>query len=192
MARPRKFETDDILEKAMLTFWQKGYETTSTDDLEDATGLKRGSLYNAFTSKHGLYMAVLNHYSAVKMTEVVTLVSAQETAYEAAKSLLNFVVEDSRKQDAIRGCLLCDAAVERAPRDPDVADCVRSSFELLRNALAATAHKNTNGPATEKQKAEAGRLVAIYMGLRLHAKIGYSPEEIAAMAEQEISLLGTR
>lgn len=189
MARPRKFETDDTLEKAMHTFWELGYETTTTEDLEAATGLKRGSLYNAFTNKHGLYMAVLNHYSTVKMAEAIDIVEQAESFLGAAKSLLLYLVEDTRKQDTFRGCLLCDAAVERAPRDPEVAACVRTSIDTLKEALANTDPAYRNTPEGASIAAEAGRIVALYMGLRLHAKIGYPLDEIAAIASREIAHL---
>ena len=56
MARPREFDEDEVLEKALAVFWAKGFEGATVDDLEQATGLGRGSLYGAFGGKHELFL----------------------------------------------------------------------------------------------------------------------------------------
>ncbi len=58
MARPREFNVDTVLESAMQVFWAKGYESTSLDDLCEATGLGRSSLYAAFGDKRALTTAL--------------------------------------------------------------------------------------------------------------------------------------
>lgn len=62
MARPREFDENEVLDKAMMCFWEKGYESASIKDLEAATGISRISLYNAFGDKEGLFVAVQNKY----------------------------------------------------------------------------------------------------------------------------------
>lgn len=57
--RTKDFEPDDVADAAMQVFWRRGYAATSVQDLVDGTGLGRGSLYNAFGSKQGLYEAAL-------------------------------------------------------------------------------------------------------------------------------------
>ncbi|HRV92857.1 MAG TPA: helix-turn-helix domain-containing protein, partial [Anaerolineae bacterium] len=59
MARPREFDENEVLDKAMDLFWQKGYEATSIQELLTAMGISRGSLYDAFGDKHALFLAVL-------------------------------------------------------------------------------------------------------------------------------------
>ncbi|MCR9141000.1 MAG: TetR/AcrR family transcriptional regulator [bacterium] len=60
--RPRKFDEDDIIQKAMMLFWERGYEGVSMADLEAATGLARVSLYNAIGDKETLFMRALDGY----------------------------------------------------------------------------------------------------------------------------------
>ena len=62
MARPREFDLDAVLDKATQVFWAQGYEHTSVDELCDATGLGRSSLYAAFRHKRGLYVQALVRY----------------------------------------------------------------------------------------------------------------------------------
>ena len=63
MARPREFDAEDLLEKAMLAFWEGGLQGTSMRQLEAVTGVKQVSLYNAFGDKEGLFLAVLDRYA---------------------------------------------------------------------------------------------------------------------------------
>lgn len=64
MARPRTFDEAEVISKAMLAFWQNGYESTSIGMLEEATGISRISLYNTFGDKSKLFLKALNKYSA--------------------------------------------------------------------------------------------------------------------------------
>ena len=62
VGRPRQFDEDLALDSAMQAFWAKGYEATSLADLMAATGLHKGSLYQAFGDKHSLFIRALNRY----------------------------------------------------------------------------------------------------------------------------------
>ncbi len=62
MPRPREFDRDEVLQKALQVFWERGYESTSVQHLVDAMGIGRASLYATFGSKHGLFCAVMDDY----------------------------------------------------------------------------------------------------------------------------------
>ena len=62
MARYKEFDQDKALNKAMTLFWQKGYASTSIQDLVDHMGIGRRSLYDTFKSKHDLFLAALDRY----------------------------------------------------------------------------------------------------------------------------------
>ena len=62
MARPRSFDEATVVNAAMIAFWKLGYSETPIGALEEATGLKRVSIYNAFGDKEGLFLAALDHY----------------------------------------------------------------------------------------------------------------------------------
>ena len=60
--RPREYDETEVLEKAMLVFWQKGYRGTSLDDLTNAMQINRPSLYAAFCDKETLFLRAVDHY----------------------------------------------------------------------------------------------------------------------------------
>jgi len=57
MARPIEFDREEVLQKAIGVFWQKGYSATSIKNLVEATGLQPGSIYAAFGDKRGLFFS---------------------------------------------------------------------------------------------------------------------------------------
>ncbi|MGB3590200.1 MAG: TetR/AcrR family transcriptional regulator [Nonlabens sp.] len=110
MPRELKFDQQKVLKSAMELFWLKGYNATSMQDLVDATGLNRSSLYNTFGDKMQLYAAALQHYmkqTAVQFEEVLkNKVSAYETIENIFKSFLPEIARDSR------GCMSMNCKAE--------------------------------------------------------------------------------
>src|SRR5271155_839499 len=87
MGRPREFDTDAALEKAMRLFWTKSYEGTSVADLTEALGISRPSLYAAFGDKQSLFRAALERCAAGPAGYVTTALG-RSTACEGAEQLL--------------------------------------------------------------------------------------------------------
>ena len=70
MARPRQFDPDEVLDRSMREFWERGYRETSVDDLVNATGVRPGSLYDAFPGgKRRLFLDALDRYSKLVVPE---------------------------------------------------------------------------------------------------------------------------
>jgi AcrR family transcriptional regulator len=74
--RPREFEVDDVLDRAIEVFRERGYEASSMADIERATGLNTSSIYNTFGSKQTLFHRSLARYEAVRLAVIVDLLAA--------------------------------------------------------------------------------------------------------------------
>jgi len=109
MARPREFSDDDVVNAAMELFWLKGYEATSTQDLCEHTGLGRGSLYNAFGSKHELYTQALRRYAEVGFQAQVEILGRPGTAKDRLRAFMNKVIDCDLADPDHRGCLSVNA-----------------------------------------------------------------------------------
>ena len=110
VGRQRSFDERRVLASAATAFTDLGYEATSVDDLLQATGLHRGSLYQAFGSKRGLFLSALrSQLAAPAGTETATSDLGVEAADLANESLLD---------------LLLIATLELAPRDDEVRDLI--------------------------------------------------------------------
>jgi len=92
MARPKEFDCDVVLDKAMALFWRQGYEATSIQDLVTHMGINRQSLYDTFSSKRQLYLAVMDRYIDRVVSRRLTVVNASSAATGAIRQFFSDVV----------------------------------------------------------------------------------------------------
>lgn len=114
--RPRKFNVEDAVYKAMLVFWSKGYEGTTIPDLTEAMGINRPSLYAAFGSKQGLFKLALDRYRSDPASYVNRAV-AKSTAAEVFESLLIGVIDLVTDPERPGGCLFVCGSLARGADD---------------------------------------------------------------------------
>lgn len=117
MAGIKQFDHDEVVDRAMKLFWRTGYGATSIQDLERITKLRRGSLYNAFGDKQGLFVAALKRYQdTVGQTRAKQL--SNPDPYRAIEGFLNVLVEQMSDPKMPRGCLHTNTSLE-FPSAPD-------------------------------------------------------------------------
>ncbi|MEL7125301.1 MAG: TetR/AcrR family transcriptional regulator [Pseudomonadota bacterium] len=181
MARPRSFDTDAAIEKAMHVFWAHGYEGASLPDLLDGMGLTRGSLYKAFTDKKTLFLKVLDHYEAKAVQAGVALLTdpAIPNGADRIRTMFTSAYQAVTDGDQ-RGCLLCTAAAGPSAYDAEIAAAVEHGLSELRDgmavALAASpAHTDLDAPARLRL---ADMLIAQYVGLRTMARARVSDDTL--------------
>jgi AcrR family transcriptional regulator len=132
MGRPREFDTDAALEKAMRLFWTKGYEGTSVADLTDTLGVSRPSLYAAFGDKQSLFRAALERYAAGPAGYVAEALG-KATAREVAEQLLKGAADLQASSRNPGGCLTVNGAIACG----DEAKPVREALNAHRTAGVA-------------------------------------------------------
>ncbi|ASU80397.1 TetR/AcrR family transcriptional regulator [Actinopolyspora erythraea] len=138
MGRVREFDTDRVLLQVMGVFWEKGYEATSVQDLAEATGVGRGSLYAAFHSKENLYARALQRY-VEQVTEVMRSQLLRRTPIrEALRELLTGRIEDALAVPGRPGCMLVNAVIERVPHNASTHRIVRDAITALRELLSSS------------------------------------------------------
>jgi TetR/AcrR family transcriptional repressor of nem operon len=185
MARPREFDIDQALERAMNVFWTKGYEGASLQDLLDAMNIARGSLYKAFADKHSVYLAALDRYDRTEIQRAVDVLRDRSAGDGAAR--IRRFLEDARAAVAQRhdrrGCFLCNAAVDRAPMDAGVQAKVFAMMKRMERAVAAALTESVQAAHwSAKRRAEAAlTLINAYVGLRVLARSGFPPKDLAAV-----------
>jgi len=168
MARPRSFNPDTILQAAMHRFRRMGYERVSIKDLEAATGLTSGSLYNSFGSKDGLFRAALEHY-------VETVVRGRIAAYAGPAATLDDLEQlflslwEMPQADGF-GCLVTNSAVEFGPDAPPfAADKVAEGLAIAGNGIRSVLLREL-GP--DEGEREAAHLALVYHGILVLARSG--------------------
>ncbi|MFD1830472.1 TetR/AcrR family transcriptional regulator [Streptomyces desertarenae] len=190
MARPRTFDEERALDAAMRTFWKKGYEATSTQDLCDATGLGRSSIYNTFKSKHDLFERALTRYiDAMTSAQTAILENPARTAADRIRDLLARIVEseaDHRTGGRSMGCLTVNTTVELAARDAEVAGTLeRGTARRLAALRAVMEAGRRDGSITSTRDPEAlARFVdAAIGGMRISGQGGADRAALESVAE---------
>ncbi|MFP1624906.1 TetR/AcrR family transcriptional regulator [Streptomyces sp. 5K101] len=196
MARPRTFDEDRALDAAMRAFWVNGYEATSTQDLCEATGLGRSSIYNTFSSKHDLFTRSLARYIDTMTTAQLAILEDDERpAVERIRALFAKVVDDefaNRRDGRSQGCLTVNTTVELAGRDPEVARTLERDLERrLASFRAVVEAGRRDGDITSTRDADslARFLNAVIGGMRVSAQGGADRAALEAVVDTAMDAL---
>jgi TetR/AcrR family transcriptional repressor of nem operon len=181
--RPRAFEPEVALDSAMRRFWSQGFEATSLDDLEAATGLSRSSLYNTFGTKRELFEHALRRYLD---TLEANLLDPLENGTEGLVDIELFIDRLGSQLDDPRfvaGCLLTNSLAEFGGRDASV---VRHGNAYLERAGQAIHSALTRAAARgEIEAADVGSrsevLVGLVLGINLIARSGLGKARLSAL-----------
>ncbi|MEU7788796.1 TetR/AcrR family transcriptional regulator [Amycolatopsis sp. NPDC049159] len=177
MGRPRTFDDEEVVDRAMQAFWSHGYAETSPAMLAEVTGVAKGSLYNAFGSKRELFVRAFARYDRLGAEVVEERLSGPGTTREVLRSYLRGLVDADLAADR-RGCLVVNTAIELARHDPEIARAVRRSLERTLEVIAARIDRGRlDGdldPALDV-RAATDLLQVTIAGLRVLARIHDAP-----------------
>jgi AcrR family transcriptional regulator len=186
------FDEERALEAAMRAFWANGYEGTSTQDLCDATGLGRSSIYNTFNSKHDLFKRSLARYIDVMTSAQIELLEdARLSPLERIRAHFEVVIDgetDNRPGGRSLGCLTVNTTVELAGRDPEATAMLERDLSRRLAALRAVLQEGQRSgefDSTRDADSLARFVNAMIGGLRVSAQGGADRtvlESIAATA----------
>lgn len=131
MAGKKAFLPDQALEIVMNLFWKQGYEGSSIEDIVQATGLGRGSLYDTFGDKHALYVTALQRYLTTFSVEITSYEQPEGSLLETLERYFQRWIEGLLSDPARRGCFLVNATIEMAPHDAEINHITQSAFHAL-------------------------------------------------------------
>ncbi len=192
MARPRGFDRDAVLERAAAEFWEKGYEAASIQDLVTATGLQRGSLYAAFGSKQGIFLAALEHYGERVVSQLLQVLGGADSPLDGVRACFDTLIDQMTASGPWRGCLLTNAAVERGLRDPATRARVQRWLGRLEDGFrAALAQAQEAGelPAAADPAPLAQFLLTVFQGLLVVGRIDPRRERLEAVVATAVAAL---
>jgi TetR/AcrR family transcriptional repressor of nem operon len=173
MARPREFDREKALHRAMDLFWAKGYDATSIEDLVTRMGIQRGSLYAAFGDKRALFRAALERYQQVAARDLLDALEAPGSGLVAIRRFFRLRVEGALDRSRPPGCLMTNSAAALSRRDRGAAREVCGSLARLEQAfLRALTRARAAGEveAARDLRALARFLTSSAQGLSVMAK----------------------
>jgi TetR/AcrR family transcriptional repressor of nem operon len=189
--RPRSFDVEAAVERAMGVFWSRGYHATALPDLLRATKLSRGSLYAAFGDKHSLFLRALDRYIADALARIDMELAPQREPVDGLRAYLAGYVERTSGANGRRGCLLVATAMELVGHDADVDRRVASFFKAMEARLAdALSRANSAGRlAVGVEPSSAARILVCFVeGLRVVGKTAPPRSTSQATAEALLDL----
>ncbi|WP_432937322.1 TetR/AcrR family transcriptional regulator [Kribbella sp. CA-253562] len=179
VGRHKEFDPDVAVMQAMEVFWRQGYARTTPQDLVDALGIGKGSLYNAFGSKQALFELALRQYRDSQVQTLIDLLDEAGPVKERLRAALWFLVETDFADPARPGCFAVNSAAEVAGSNEAAAELVRRMFEQTEDAFRALVEQGqrTGEIALEVDALSvASLLVNTVIGLRLQSRIAEGPE----------------
>jgi TetR/AcrR family transcriptional regulator, transcriptional repressor for nem operon len=174
MARPRTFDEDRAVEAAMKLFWTSGYEGTSTQDLCEATGLGRSSIYNTFSSKRDLFDRALRRYMETKTATQLELIQRSDLPIrERVRRILWDAVEPEPADPP--GCLVVNSLIELAPHEPEIAEVLDRDHAVKIETLTAAFRAAQAAGEVDRDHDPTGLADYVFVvlsGLRVAARSG--------------------
>jgi TetR/AcrR family transcriptional regulator, transcriptional repressor for nem operon len=170
-----------------------GYGGTSIQDLVEATGVGRGSLYAAFGNNDGLYRAAVDRYREQYATPLIDVLRSGAPARELIRKVLVAVVDDVVRDGSRLACLIVAAAMERVADDPETAERLRTTTESLEDALTEMiAAGQAAGEVSDRQDARdlARFLMTTLQGLKVMGAINPDRRSLTAAVEVAVGALG--
>jgi AcrR family transcriptional regulator len=184
--RPREFDRDKALDKALHAFWKNGYEGTSLSELTEAMGINRPSLYAAFGSKEELFRSALDRYAETGPGFMQRKALDEPTAYAVVTSLLKCHAEGLTDPKHPPGCLVVQGALICG----DAAESVKEELRARRAAAEAALRERLERakaegdlPPDSNPTALARYIATVEQGMAVQATSGASREDLLAVAD---------
>ena len=192
MPRPKEFNPDDAIEKAMQVFWHKGYEATSMEDLLEAMNLNRGSLYDTFGDKRRLFLKVIDRYCHGFVGEKFSLLDQPGPALPTLRRFIDGMIEGALADPQRRGCLIANTVMELSPHEEEIAGTLRrvlktaedTFFRVLVRAKQQGELSNNKDPRTL-----AHFLTTMMQGAIVMIKAGTPADVVKQTSETALSIL---
>ena len=188
--RPREFCVDEALAQALRVFWEKGYDGTSLNDLTEAMGITRPSLYAAFGNKDSLFRKALDLYEREKLTYIGKALE-QPTAHGVAETMLRGAIDNVTSCDEPHGCLGVITSVACGPESQSVREDVVKRGEAGKRAITERfirAKDEGDLPAHVDPEGLMRVLVAMLQGISVQANQGATREELDRLVESGLAL----
>ncbi|MGV9667508.1 TetR/AcrR family transcriptional regulator [Nocardia niigatensis] len=174
MGRPRNFDEEAVVDRAMEAFWTHGYANTSPAQLAEATGIGKGSLYNAFGSKRELFNLCMARYDQLGAAFARESLAQPGTARECLRAWMRWVVDSDLSQPVRRGCMVVNTAMELGGHDAEATEAVTAAHAHMIEVIAERIEQGQRDGDVRAEldaRAYSEYLMNAIGGLRVTAKI---------------------
>ena len=188
----KSFDIDQAIDRATEVFWAKGYDSASLADLMKATGINKGSFYNAFGSKKKLFAESLLKYYREQHRATLEKLAAMQDPVAAFSAFFDALIEQSVTDKQRKGCLLVNTALDLPNHDKETNKMVKKALadvERFFKQQIELGQKDQAIPKTVDPEVTAKALLALVVGLRVLARGVFDRNSLQAIKTQAIELV---
>jgi TetR/AcrR family transcriptional regulator, transcriptional repressor for nem operon len=181
MVGARQFDEQRVIAIALDVFWRKGLQDATMQDLAAATGVQRGSLYNAYGDKEAIFLRAFDRYAG----QFLETARNAFTRDDAAAGLLNFfdvIIANMTGGSPPRGCLTTRTALDAPISSPAVRQRVQNLLSGLERLIAEALSSVPNKLSAIDAKRFARVVVTFTRGLAVMERAGYSRNQLKQAA----------
>jgi len=173
MARPTEYNIDDVLDKAMDIFWEKGYEAVSMAQIVDETGLNRRTMYSLFKDKEGLFRDALDHYYAQQSSSKITILRDNY-----GKKGIEIFFESFMFGEDFRGCLFSNTMREKSLLSEETYNIPKNYFDRVTDEIVKNLEEaKIEGDFSGDSRATALTIITFIHGFHVYGKYNNSKED---------------
>jgi TetR/AcrR family transcriptional regulator, transcriptional repressor for nem operon len=188
MVGARQFDEQAVIAIALEVFERKGLHDASMQDLATATGVQRGSLYNAYGDKEAIFLHAYDQYAG-QFLEAARNALAQGDAAARLQKLFDVIIVHMTSGSPPRGCLTTRTALDAAPSSPAVRRRVQNLLDRLERLISTAISSAANKPARIDANRLARVVVTFTRGLAVMERAGYGRKHLKEAAATFVDAL---
>jgi len=173
MVNPVKFDRSKVVEKASQLFWRKGFNATSTRDIQQAVDMRPGSIYATFGSKQGLYVEAIRSYVSSMEQQMSSCLDESGSVLDGLEYFVHKILIEERDEQACEVCMLVKANAEftnDAPELKALSQSLLADFEQHLSKVFSKAQAEGELPKHLKPIDYARNFQIHFTGLRSYIK----------------------
>tara|TARA_R110002073_G_scaffold128999_3_gene275167 strand:+ start:134885 stop:135466 length:582 start_codon:yes stop_codon:yes gene_type:complete len=192
MPKVETFNRDLVIQQSVETFHNKGFNSTSMQDLVDATGLNRSSIYNSFGSKFDLYMECLRSYQQNSRQALQKVIINSNDPLSSIKNIFNLNIHIASNDSKNNGCFINQCTTEMANQEPVIQHFLENNQQYMIRLFEDIVKKGQEDNLINKNK--SAKEYALYLltsvqGLRISGILSNDQQDLESIIQTTLSVL---
>lgn len=189
MAGVRQFNEDAAFIQALDVFWRKGFRATSMLDLAEATGVQRGSLYNAYGDKEEIFVRVFERYAERFVADARKALDKPDL-HDGLTAFFTFAIRSITQGSPARGCLSTKTALEVDPESPRLRDALKTMLDQLEHVILSVLEtKEARAQIAMPPQQAANLIVTTTRGIAVMERVYSDPKRLKQTAFALVDVL---
>jgi TetR/AcrR family transcriptional repressor of nem operon len=192
MPRQKEFNEQEVLEKAVALFWEKGYHASSMQDIVETLGLSRSSIYGTFGDKRALFEKAFEAYRVENYNRLKTFFDTQESVKEGFYLLLSQAIRSSLNDPARKGCMVVNCTTEFAGKDAEISKILQGNRAEVEKLFVEFLKKGVASgeiDASRDLQTMASLIFALYSGLQVMSKMETERDNFDEVIRQGLAFI---